>query len=119
MTIDRKKYRCKCVVNAGDIAAMMEALTDLPGYEALYHLDDERLKSIADINRDNHVSNADLQALLDLLRQGGGPTESIPKPGTLTLLAIGLFALYAAYSASSLRLRYMSYFDFATLIGAV
>jgi predicted NAD-dependent protein-ADP-ribosyltransferase YbiA (DUF1768 family) len=47
------------------------------------------LLSIADINGDHQVNNADVQSMLNLLRAGGG-AAAVPEPTTLSLLAIGL-----------------------------
>jgi hypothetical protein len=77
-------------VNAADILAMEQALTDLPDYEAAKGLTDAQLLAIGDINGDGVVNNADLQALLDLLQSGGGSTNPVPESGSWILLALAL-----------------------------
>jgi fibronectin-binding autotransporter adhesin len=77
-------------VDAGDIIPMMEALTNLNGYKATYDpsLTGSQLTLIGDINGDGNFTNADLQALLDLLKSGGGSSNQVPEPTSATLAAI-------------------------------
>ena len=58
--------------NSADIGAMLSALSDLHFYEAQQALDDTDLLTLGDLNGDHAVTNADLQALLDLLKSGSG-----------------------------------------------
>ena len=50
----------------------MQALTNAAAYEAQYHASASDLQSIGDVNGDHVFNNADLQALLNLLKSGGG-----------------------------------------------
>ena len=58
--------------NSADIGAMLSALSDLPDYQAQQELADSDLLTIGDLDDDGAVTNADLQALLDLLKRGSG-----------------------------------------------
>ena len=62
-------------VNAADIVAMMSALTNLPQYEATYHLTPQQAMAVLDIDQDNSITNADLQKLLTVLISGSGSTS--------------------------------------------
>jgi hypothetical protein len=59
-------------VSATDIPAMMSALADLNAYKSINGLSDADLTTIADTNLDGQITNADLQALLNLLKNGNG-----------------------------------------------
>jgi len=48
---------------------------------------------IADINGDGHINNADMQALLDLLKTGGGSADPVPEPASWILAAVALAAV--------------------------
>jgi hypothetical protein len=75
-------------VNAADISAMEQALTNLSGYKAAFGLTDASLLTIADVNVDGNITNADLQALINQLKGGGGAVSSIPEPSSLLLLVV-------------------------------
>ena len=80
-------------VDAADIVPMMGALTNLSGYESAHSgLSASDLSTIEDVNGDGKFTNADLQALIDLLQSGHGST-SVPEPQSGPLLAIGGLAL--------------------------
>ena len=78
------------------------ALTNPIAYKAVTGLNDGQIRDIGDINGDGFFNNADLQAILDLLKSGGGST-SVPEPSTfvLAVLAFGmaLSCRRMAYSA--------------------
>jgi len=59
-------------VNAADILPFMRALTNLQAYQTSRGLTAAQLLAVADINHDGKVTTADLQALLNLLKGGGG-----------------------------------------------
>ena len=75
-------------VNAADIPAMLAALTDLNSYKATNSLSDANLLSIGDIDSSGAVTNADVQALLDLLKSGGGSVDAVPEPPSIALMAL-------------------------------
>ncbi len=78
-------------VDARDIQSMESALTNLNGYQHGGNsldvtLNNTDLFGIGDLNGDGQITNADLQFLLNSLRNGGGST-SVPEPSSW-LLAI-------------------------------
>lgn len=83
---------------------MTVALADLAHFKTQYSLSDANYNLIADVNEDGKVTNADLQSLLDLLKNGGGSTDSVPEPSTfvLAILAFGLL-VRKNYSINSPR----------------
>jgi hypothetical protein len=79
-------------VDTADIPIMLQALADTTSFKTNNDLADPAFTKLADINNDGVVNNADLQALLDLLKAGGGSTNPVPEPSTfvLTVLAFVL-----------------------------
>ena len=77
-------------VNAADITAMEQALTDLNAYKSNYFLSSANLTAIGDFDGDSHVTNADLQGLMSLLASGGGSVAAVPEPASGVLLALGI-----------------------------
>jgi rhamnogalacturonan endolyase len=59
-------------LDTADFVTMLGALANISGYQNGRNLSNQDLLAIADIDGDNHVTNADLQALLNLLISGGG-----------------------------------------------
>jgi hypothetical protein len=59
-------------LDTADFVTMLGALANISGYQNDRNLSNQDLLAIADIDGDNHVTNADLQALLNLLISGGG-----------------------------------------------
>jgi len=81
-------------VDAADILPMLKAFADVATFKTSNDLTDLAFTKLADINGDGVVNNADMQALLNLLKSGGGST-SVPEPSTfvLAVLAFGLVML--------------------------
>jgi hypothetical protein len=57
--------------------AMMQASTNPNVYKSQYGLSTADLLSLGDINHDGQVSNSVPQALLNLLKSGGGSFEQV------------------------------------------
>ena len=77
-------------VNAADITAMEQALTDLNTYQSNNFLSSANLTAIGDFDGDSHVTNADLQGLMSLLAAGGGSVAAVPEPAGGVLAALGI-----------------------------
>jgi autotransporter-associated beta strand protein len=82
-------------VNAADISALMQALTDQHAYQAAHSFTASDAAFILDANGDGQVTNADLQNLLGLVQSilGGagssGHPSTVPEPTGIALLAFG------------------------------
>ena len=79
-----------------DIAAMLNALCDEPGFAAAHDLTIDQLALIGDLDGDGKFTNADIQSLLHKLstpNPGNGPLTSVPEPSSFILLALGGIAL--------------------------
>lgn len=87
-------------VDAADLLAMEQALTNLPAYQSAKGLSNAQLLAIGDIDGDGKFTNADLQALLNVLLSGGGSATPVPEPAAVVLISVGALAL-----AFSRRLR--------------
>jgi hypothetical protein len=80
-------------VDARDIAAIEQALTNESAYANSIGMTTTELSLIADVNGDGQFTNADLQALLNFLKDGNGST-SVPEPTSFVLFALGGLFLY-------------------------
>ncbi len=72
------------VVDTGDVAPFVLALTDSAAYEAEYRIDPVL---VGDINQDGAFDTGDVAPFVQLLV--GSDSASVPEPGSLVLLGIG------------------------------
>ena len=77
-------------VNAADIPAMLAALTNVNNYKTMNGLSDSNVLTIGDIDHSGSVTNADVQALLNVLKSGGGSVDAVSEPASIVLVAIAL-----------------------------
>jgi hypothetical protein len=83
-------------LDTGDVTELEAALADPSGYYAALGLlpNSAQLKQVENLNSDDKLENADLQALLNLLRSGiGASTTPVPEPTSFLLLATGSLLL--------------------------
>jgi hypothetical protein len=80
-------------LSAGDIHAMLVALTDLSSYKSDRGLSDAALLLIGDLNGDDAVTNSDIQSLLNLLQSGEASVAPIPEPSTWLLSVLAAVLL--------------------------
>jgi phosphatidylinositol-3-phosphatase len=80
-------------VDAADVVLMLNALADPSAFKAAHGLNDISLLVIGDVNGDDEFNNADLQALLNLLKSGGGSTNTVPEPASYILMTIAALVL--------------------------
>ncbi len=76
-------------VTSADVTAMLTALTDLSVYQASHQLSDADLLATADVNNSGTITNADIQAELDLPGIGAGAVSAVPEPATWLLVSLG------------------------------
>ena len=76
-------------VNTSDLAAMLDALTNLSNYQTAYGLTNPDLLAIGDFNNDHALNNADMQGMLNALVSSATATAVVPEPPSGWLAAIG------------------------------
>jgi hypothetical protein len=82
-------------VTTADIPAMLSALVDLNKFKTTFGLSNDDLLKIGDINQSGAVTNADIQAELDLVASvPKGSIATVPEPSTLILAALGLVIVW-------------------------
>ncbi len=90
-------------VDAADIIAAEKALTNLTGYESQYGVTAGNLNLVADVNGDGNFTNADLQDLLIIIKNGGGSADPVPEPTSLALLSSAFLLGTVVYMRSRPR----------------
>jgi hypothetical protein len=90
-------------VTAADISTMLKALVDLNAYKTAHRLSDADLLLIGDIDGSGVLTNGDLNALIGLLRTGGGSIASVPEPASLVQIAAGALLLLLDWSWANLQ----------------
>jgi hypothetical protein len=75
-------------VDASDIAAMMQMLTDPWTYQKVNDLTNDDMLALGDLDDRAGIDSGDLKKLLDILRSegGGAASNSVPEPSSLNLL---------------------------------
>src|SRR5262249_17759539 len=76
-------------VDAGDVPAMLAAMANLSGFQTDHSLTDDVMHTLEDVNGDGTVNNADIQYLINLLKNGGGDNSVVPEPSWLGLVGLG------------------------------
>ena len=92
-------------VTAADISTMLKALVDLNVYKTANRLSDADLLSIGDIDGSGQLTNGDLNALIGLLRTGGGSIASVPEPASLVQVAASALLLLLVWNLANLQSR--------------
>jgi fibronectin-binding autotransporter adhesin len=92
-------------IDANDIPTMLSALTDLNAYKLATSplhsahpqaLSVDDLLNIGDVDLSGNITNADIQAELDLAASLGlGSTAAVPEPASFLLLALGAVVFFA------------------------
>jgi len=93
-------------VDVADISAEMSALTNVTAFENNYGpshlvLNTDELYAVLDQNHDGMINNADVQALIVLLADGGGSAigggsfTAVPEPSSIMLVGLGCMMLIA------------------------
>ncbi len=80
-------------IDTRDISAMLDALTNMTGFEASHGISAQTAATMLDLNGDSQITNADLQWLLNYLKAGAGGTVAVPEPATSVLGIIAGAAL--------------------------
>jgi hypothetical protein len=83
------------VMSTSDTDWLLAALSDPQTFKTNTELSNADLMTEADLNHDGKFTNADLQALLNLLHGGNG-TSTVPEPSSIGLAILAFFGLTAA-----------------------
>jgi hypothetical protein len=97
-------------ITGDDIPSMLQALTDLEGYKNEWGLNSSDLLAVGDVNNDGLVTNADIQAELNLVASlaGAGSLSSVPEPSTLALCLLAIPALILRKKSPARRGRFLT-----------
>ncbi len=75
------------VVDTGDVAPFVLALTDAAAYQSQFGVDEATMIAAGDINNDGAFDTGDVAPFVQMLVGGGSAT--VPEPGSLALLGLG------------------------------
>ena len=84
------------VVTSTDLRTMLDAVTNINTYTQNLQssgLSEDQCMTICDVNRDGKITNADVQAEINLLLNSGASGAATPEPTSLALLGIGIASL--------------------------
>jgi hypothetical protein len=87
-------------LTAADLPVMLQALTDIPGYESSHGLTDSDFVAIADLDGSGTGDNADIQAMLNMLAHSNSFASSaatpVPEPSTKWTMIVAVVILISA-----------------------
>ena len=75
------------------MTAMLSALTDVNTFAATNHRFASDVAFVGDVDGSGSFNNLDEQALLNVLKSGGGSLSAVPEPASAVLAALGLIGL--------------------------
>jgi hypothetical protein len=107
-TLEKGDFNLDGHLDASDVLTMEKALADLSGYQngdnsQQATLTDDELLDVGDVNGDGKINNADVQALLILLQNGGGSMESVPEPAAWMLASSAATCMLAFWRRGFVR----------------
>jgi hypothetical protein len=95
VTVRKGDFDLDGSVNVADVQAMITAMTDLSGYEALHGLTSAYTLAMGDFNNDGKLTNTDIQGLIVYIANGGtGSLSVVPEPSAALLLALGAWPVW-------------------------
>ncbi len=75
------------VVDTGDVAPFVLALTDPEAYQSQFGVDEATMIAVGDINQDGAFDTGDVAPFVEMLVGSGA--ANVPEPGSLALLGLG------------------------------
>jgi hypothetical protein len=90
------------IMSADDLDWMTSALADPQKFKAGTGLSNTDFMTEVDFNHDGNFTNADIQAFLNMLHNGGGAL-AVPEPSSMVLALLGLMVAVAIWARKVLR----------------